>query len=1476
MPKPLFFVAKICILTGLYIGGQFAYSQESVPSVASDRNWSSSISYDLSGATISKGVSFFNTLGNGTQQQRWNILTDRVWASEVRYDYFGRPVLQSLSAPVGTGFFYRSNFIMVGSSPLSVNDYDAPGTQFNPSSITGASSTLGWYYSSANTLDPYQDITSYPFTRTVLSDLNPGKVRAMVGGNKLLVNGVSQWLQSYSFVMPIEREVGTSSFYDAFRDKKITKSVSRDVHGIERVTFTDSDGNQLGAARSGNEENTLSVRTVFSEILDKGYVDIHIPVGCGGLVVVENITAGNTIRIFDLVSEQIVAPTLTGNITLSSGFYRFEDQTNFYGNNNSVDNPITPVKVKYQVNYYDLSYNDYDYAGRLLKSVQPISATIAGDKLESNFKYNSLGQVLSSTSPDEGTSNFKYRRDGQIRFSQNQEQAKVNAFSYTNYDDLGRPVESGVYTGTGILFANTAAILDVSDGLPLAGRSEMQTTQYDLPKALELIDLLGRCNLPSAEYMQTFVAGNVSYTRTLGASAHQTWYSYDVFGRLKWMVQLLPMRCPQTIDYEYNPVNGQILKIIYQKHNAAETFIHKYDYSPAGQLTDVYTAVDIVATAPYTHQAHYIYNESGALTRTELADNLQGIDYVYSLGGQLKAINHPSLLTANDPGGDGGNGIAGDVFGLALDYYAGDYTRSGTPKPITSTLQGNNQYSGNIKASRWNTQSASTTQNAYTYSYNKNSWITGATFGSANSSSVFTPNASGDYQEGNITYDANGNIKTLKRNGYTGSGTNSMDDFEYKNTGNKLDYVKDSGDNTDVNRYNDIRDQDLPVQTGTISGNPVYTHLPNYLYNDLGQLTANLQEKITYSYKASGLVSEIGEMADTNTQNFITLHYEDYPVALGNTPHLQYLFPEYICAGLANSTIFTSFIRKEEGLGTKVISRVRVTPNTFMKLDLDLLVDKKLVITPPPPNPGDPIEPIIDGEEDPATVGPEVIPQVIVNLRKPDGTLIATQTITNQSAEYCNRFFDEHVNMSFTSGTEEYVVLEMEVSNNQSSPSDGTQRVFIDNIHLQAAKKTRVAFFYNERGQRIKKSSYASGGYTTNTYYVRDAGGTCMGVYKEDLGPLTEHPVPQLIENGIYGSGRIGLFKRDQSRDKGYALYQLTDHLGNVRAVIRKTTAGLLAVTAKTDYYPFGMPMPNKHTTDGNYRYAFQGQEKDTETGMEAFELRLWEARLGRWLTVDPKHEFQSPYIGMGNNPISLTDPDGGSTEIEPTRKAIAGEFYYDASDNTAYMGNADGSWTQATELDTVLVEKVAVTFAGALNAWSSNNLMGAGRADPATVGQYELNYRYGQLAGDMASTVTGACEMLAGGLGMLGGSALAIPSGGTSTVLIVASATLAGHGTAVVFNGVVNTHRSIEGINEYNAKDNHSSSSSSNSGGGNYKKVSSNKDADSYAASKGYRDAHDLKRAHDVGSEFDIFVDSKTGKGVLMNKNQKIKIPID
>gem|GEM_PF-5494688 len=83
---------------------------------------------------------------------------------------------------------------------------------------------------------------------------------------------------------------------------------------------------------------------------------------------------------------------------------------------------------------------------------------------------------------------------------------------------------------------------------------------------------------------------------------------------------------------------------------------------------------------------------------------------------------------------------------------------------------------------------------------------------------------------------------------------------------------------------------------------------------------------------------------------------------------------------------------------------------------------------------------------------------------------------------------------------------------------------------------------------------------------------------------------------------------------------------------------------AGSDFYPFGLTMDGEEITDEPYRYAYQGQfsEKDLTTGQNEFELRMYDARFGRWLSPDPYGQYASPYIGMGNAPNMGTDPDGG------------------------------------------------------------------------------------------------------------------------------------------------------------------------------------------------------------------------------------------
>jgi RHS repeat-associated protein len=91
-----------------------------------------------------------------------------------------------------------------------------------------------------------------------------------------------------------------------------------------------------------------------------------------------------------------------------------------------------------------------------------------------------------------------------------------------------------------------------------------------------------------------------------------------------------------------------------------------------------------------------------------------------------------------------------------------------------------------------------------------------------------------------------------------------------------------------------------------------------------------------------------------------------------------------------------------------------------------------------------------------------------------------------------------------------------------------------------------------------------------------------------------------------------------------------------------------VAAQVKFDYYPFGMAIPNKTFAVTNYRYGFNGKEKDNEVKGNGNSLdygaRSYDPRLGRWYSVDPMRQVYSalsPYAFGANNPLNLMDVDG-------------------------------------------------------------------------------------------------------------------------------------------------------------------------------------------------------------------------------------------
>lgn len=104
------------------------------------------------------------------------------------------------------------------------------------------------------------------------------------------------------------------------------------------------------------------------------------------------------------------------------------------------------------------------------------------------------------------------------------------------------------------------------------------------------------------------------------------------------------------------------------------------------------------------------------------------------------------------------------------------------------------------------------------------------------------------------------------------------------------------------------------------------------------------------------------------------------------------------------------------------------------------------------------------------------------------------------------------------------------------------------------------------------------------------------------------------------------------------------------------------------DYSPFGVTLSGRNFTligAEKGRFGFNGKEGDGEVKGDGnsydFGARMYDSRLGRWLTIDPKagkYPDYSPYHFAYNSPLIVKDPNGeenivviGGADVSPTSK---------------------------------------------------------------------------------------------------------------------------------------------------------------------------------------------------------------------------------
>ncbi|MCG2613738.1 RHS repeat-associated core domain-containing protein [Terrimonas sp. NA20] len=520
--------------------------------------------------------------------------------------------------------------------------------------------------------------------------------------------------------------------------------------------------------------------------------------------------------------------------------------------------------------HYTLYY--YDQAGNLVKTVPPKgvdeshlgepavdtwhasvnAARIAGTTLAvehtmtTNYRYNTLNQVVAQESPDGGKSLFWYDALGRLVLSQNAKQ-RPGKYSYTKYDALGRITEVGQLTGSDVNQALTQHLGDLATwftGVDLT-REQITKTVYDEPSDLSpsVIDQRHMRNRVSYAYVQP----NASFSSN-GVPYHNgTFYSYDIHGNVDKLVQHYNFGVMESnagnafkkMEYEYDLVSGKVNKVSYQK-GVPDQFFHRYEYDAENKLKEVYTSPDNVY---WERQARYDYYLHGPLARTELGElRVQGLDYAYTLQGWLKGVNSSTIGSGWDIGEDGKtkNHPAKDVFSFSLNYFNSDYLAvnsnsfpfAGVSNGLVNISgdaveTGKNLFNGNINSMMVNIPTLGDSK-LYGYRYDQLNRLKAMNSYTGLDATVntFYPLASQDYKE-RITYDANGNIMHYLRNAYTANQL-AMDDlsYDYKTTNNQLRKVSDAVTSTPAG-YSDIPNDQIN---------------DNYVYDAIGNLVCDHQE----------------------------------------------------------------------------------------------------------------------------------------------------------------------------------------------------------------------------------------------------------------------------------------------------------------------------------------------------------------------------------------------------------------------------------------------------------------------------------------------------------------------------------------------------------------------------------------------------------------------------------------------------------
>ncbi|PJJ59573.1 RHS repeat-associated protein [Hymenobacter chitinivorans DSM 11115] len=1210
------------------------------------KNWSLVRSFSGEDQLIGETKHFADGLGRGTQAQVKSLSQGHVLATQTVYSSDGKPVLSTLAAPTfNQEFKFKNGFLQPASSTTDYNYANFETDPNSPSAVAATSKgTVGYYYGPANELEPQTATTQYPFSLQQEYSGPLGGVKRSAGPGDAFRIGSGHELRSRSFPLLNELEhylslrphfVDATSATTALYNHGV-KQVSVNPDGIESIAFADQDGKLLASCLSGKDYPGLTLRFALDANTQNTnglppYQDIHIP-AAGDAVV----TVGGTgsIQIIDLVTEAVTtyptgtATALPASISLVPGFYR-------------VVSISGQQQLSYLAHYGDFSYSYYDNAGRGVASVASrgvVLASTAYPSFVTRNTYSGAGTLLSTESTDEGRTEYVYARDGRIRFSQSAVQHDKGRFSYSNYDELGRVVESGEYTMSadglaGFVFESQLTETPRTNSVLTLLEDRTRTGGLDVGRCQQRNEIwYDLADETLAGPAQEFVLGAVAKTRN---ETNVTWYSYDELGRITRMVQQAGGLGKKTVEYTYD-FTGNVLKVAYQKEQP-DAFYHYYEYDKDQRLNRVYTSRNDLTR---TLQAQYYYYLHGSLKRVELAGRLQGIDYAYTVQGWLKSINNVEKRL--DPGQDNlkANGVLKDLFGLRLDYFNGDYSsrQLTAPNLATPANSSNIRYDGTVRASTWQTAAAPTIH-GYTYAYDAKGQLLQSTYGqlAANTLSQLP-----QFAEGNLSYDAHGNIERLVRTNDKGTvsdnfkyqylaGTNKLQavntpegakvlSYDYDLNG-QMKWEAEEGKGTKYMRY-DVTGKVSGVYRNADLTNPIAT----YAYDDRGFRNSKV------AYNASGVVQNTTYYVTDAAGNVLSV-YEQAP---GKELQLAEI-PLYGSSRLGTitrlddeaGTLEPRYELNDQLGNARVVFRKPTSTKYLATVNANLATEEEKDFENLPATRYADIARAYDGAHVAALFTPGQGPKKTLTVEKGDTITFSAQAL----------YYSPTGGRASATASNGLRIMPLITSGATLAPlpgqstTPGTERSSTKPSFLSRLSFGISLTMFGGKEQPLPNSTTGAPEILIRyRFYNSNNELKAQGVE-----PFSGSPEAwQKLELGFRApeAGRIELTTENIGLD--YTCY--FDHIE-----VDHTNS---TIVQEQHQYAFGSPLTGLNYVVGNkrYRHGYQGQyaEQDEETGYDSFELRLYNSRIGRWTAPDPYGQFFSPYVGMGNDPINSVDTNGG------------------------------------------------------------------------------------------------------------------------------------------------------------------------------------------------------------------------------------------